>query len=357
MISTFKGASLIPKSPKGSLAVEMPILQEYEWPVVSLRSSFDENLQEFLEKDKEQQHKYLAVQKQNHEEHGKFINECLSQIYAYIYGYPNNPCYMTTNDELEIKIQRSKILLERELIQWLNIPAIPKGLNQSSAAQYLVELINENTGVFHSLYDFVATKASKRALLTFLFTETVRTEVVDDEVSFMIVGLQGPLKRAASANLWDECGRGSFSEFHTYWLRMLLEQLGAWDQFKAYREEEMPWFAMIVSNAFNLLLTRPGFKYAAYGHFVVGESWVPPHFIKTIEGMKRVGYNHPNELIYFDKHVTIDPHHTQDLIDGIAHQRPVLSSNAIDQILLGAHEMVAAGTAQYQRMLTYLSSL
>lgn len=357
MISTVPGASLIPKVPSASLSVEVPSLQSYDWPVVKRFEKFSESLEEFLLLDQNAQRQRLAESRKDSEEHGRFINECLSQIYVYAYGYPNGACYLTTDDELEIKLQQAKILLERELIQWLDLPSIPQGLNQFEAAQYLADFINQNTGVFHELYDFVATKASKKAILTFLFTETVRTEVVDDEVSFMTVGLQGPLKRTSSSNLWDECGRGKFSEFHTYWLRMLLERLQAWGQFRRYREEEMPWFAILISNAFNVLLTRPGYKYAAYGHFVVGESWVPPHFLRILEGMKRVGFCHPDEVIYFEKHVDIDTYHTQDLLDGIAHQKPELTQEEVDQILLGAHEMVAASTVQYKRMLSYLSSL
>lgn len=357
MISTVPGASLIPKAPSKSPSVEVPSLQSYEWPIGKRFEKFSESLEGFLQLDQDDQRQRLSESRDDPEEHGRFINECLSQIYAYAYGYSNGACYLSTDDDLEIKLQLAKILLERELIKWLDLPSVPKGLNQFEAAQYLADLINQNTGVFHEFYDFIATKASKKAVLTFLFTETVRTEVVDDEVSLMTVGLQGPLKRASSSNLWDECGRGKFTDFHTYWLRMLLDQLQAWEQFLHYREEEMPWFAMVTSNAFNILLTRPGYKYAAYGHFVVGESWVPPHFLRILEAMKRVGFCHPDELIYFEKHVAIDTYHTQDLLDGIAHQKPELTQEEVNQVLLGAHEMIAASTAQYSHMLAYLSSL
>jgi hypothetical protein len=357
MISTVPGASLIPTTPKALFNPKVPNLQSYDWPASKNFSELTESLEKFLTLSKLDQIKQLSESKKNLEEHGKFVNECLTQIYAYIYGYPNGISYLAIDDELEIKLQQAKILLEKELIQWLNIPSIPQKLNQLEAAEYLAEFIHQNTGVFHELYDFIATKASKKAVLTFLFTETVRTEVVDDEVAFMTVGLQGPLKRVSTSNLWDECGKGEFTEFHTYWLRMLLEQLQAWSQFSDYREKEMPWFTTLVSNAFNVLLTRPGYKYAAYGHFSVGESWVPPHFLRILEAMKRVGFSHSDEVIYFEKHVNIDTYHTQDLLDGIAHQKPELTQREIDQILFGAHQMVAASTMQYKRMLSYLSSL
>lgn len=341
----------------GQLNQEIPKLQKYGWPVVKKFEKLNQFLQEFLSLDIDAQRQLLADSREDAEEHGKYVNEYLGQIYAYVYGYPNSPCYVTTNDDLEIKLQQAKILLERELMNWLKLSHVPQGLDQLEAAQYLNDVIVNNTGLYHELYDYIATKASKTAVLTFLFTETVRTEVVDDEVSFMTIGLQGPLKRSSISNCWDECGRGDFTEFHTYWLRMLLEQTQTWKQFLNYRETAMPWFAGLTSNAFNMLLTRPGYNLAAYGNFIIGESWVLPHFSRILDGMKRVGLDHEDTTIYFEKHVKIDPYHTKDLLDGFAYQEPKLTQAEVDQVLLGSQVMIAAATAQYDRMLPYLSSL
>jgi hypothetical protein len=339
----------------GPLSQEIPKLQSYEWPIAKKFEEFNESLNEFLGLDLDARHHRLAELRKDSEEHGKYINECLGQIYAYVYGYPNGPCYLTTDDDLEIKLQQAKILLERELMNWLELPPIPQKLGQFEAAQYLSEVIDNNTGVHHELFDYIATKASKVAILTFLFTETIRTEVVDDEVSFMTIGMQGPLKRSSASNLWDECGRGKLRDFHTYWLRMLLEETNTWEQFVNYRET-MPWFVELTSNAFNMLLTRPGQKFAAYGFFILGESWVQPHFSKILDGMKRVGFDHEDDTIYFEKHANIDPYHTKELLDGFAYQKPQLTQAEVDQVLLGAQVMLTAATAQYNRMLPYLAS-
>jgi len=336
---------------------ELPNLQRYDWPVVNQFEGLEEPLNAFLDLDLTAQRHLLSDIRKESVQHGRYIQECLGEIYPYIYGYPNSPCYITTNDELEIKLQQAKILLERELIDWLNLSPIPKGLTQVEAANYLSEVINDNTGVYHELFEFIASKASKAAITTFLHTETIRTEVVDDEVALMTVGLQGPLKESSAANLWDECGRGQLAEFHTYWLRMLLEQTNTWEQFADYRKTDLPWFAEITSNSFNTLLTRPGYKLAAYGFFIIGESWVPPHFSKIIEGMRRVGLDHENNTIYFTSHVRVDPYHTKALLQGFAYQEPKLTQAEVDQVLLGAQIAIASGTAQYERMLPYLASL
>lgn len=336
---------------------KLPELHQYDWPVSHKFSEFNSFIKELLSLDLDAQRNHLLLSGQNSEKHGQDINEALGQIYDYVYGYKNSPCYMITNDDLEIKLQQIKILLERELIEWLKIPSFPQGLDQLEAGEYLNQLIENNTGLYHKLYDYIATKASKKAVLTFLHTETVRTEVVDDEVCFMTIGLQGPLKKSSISNCWDECGNGDFTKFHTYWLRMLLEKTQTWEYFANYREQEMPWFAKLTSNSYNVLLTRPGYKYAGYGDFIMGESWVPPHFASILEGMKRVGFDHEDETIYFEKHVKIDPFHTKELIDGLAYQEPKLTPDEVNQFLFGAHVMIAAATAQYDRMLPYLSSL
>ncbi|MCP2727600.1 iron-containing redox enzyme family protein [Symplocastrum sp. BBK-W-15] len=146
------------------------------------------------------------------------------------------------------------------------------------------------------------------------------------------------------------------TEFHTYWLRMLLEQTNTWKQFISYRETA-PWFGKLTSNTFNLLLTRPGYKFAAYGQFTISESWVLPHFSRILEGMKRVGLDCKNNTIYFEKHLTIDPYHTRDLLDALACQEPKLSQAEINQVLFGTQMAIVAAKAQYDRMIIYLSSL
>ncbi|VVM20018.1 hypothetical protein BSPWISOXPB_5494 [uncultured Gammaproteobacteria bacterium] len=49
---------------------------------------------------------------------------------------------------------------------------------------------------------------TKNEWVEFLLLETIRNEVVDDEVAMMIPGLQHSMKQVMSSNLWDECGNG-----------------------------------------------------------------------------------------------------------------------------------------------------
>ena len=333
-------------------------LQDRSLPPVNKFQGFSGLIKDFLYLDVTQQYEILAKSRDNFEEHGKFIHESLGLIYAYVLGYEDSPCYITTNEELEIKLQQLKIVLERELMNyWLDIPVIPQQLNQVEAVDYLNKKILDNSGVYHELFDYIATKASKTSVITFLQNEVIRNEVVDDEVALLVKGLQGLLKKVVASNLWDECGRGKLNDFHTYWLRMLLEELNGWNQLSDYRKLTSPWYAKITSNSFNMLLTRPGYKYMAYGAFLIFESWVHPHFERIIAGLKRVGIDQEDLSIYFTAHLAIDQYHTRELLAGIANQEPRLNQAEVDQILLGSHLAIAAGTAQYGRMLSYLSTL
>lgn len=335
-----------------------PELQHYFWPPVNKFERLSKAFNEFLNLEIHSQKLLLFDLRNEKEEHGKFLHKSLGIIYSYILGYEDSPCYIQTDDRLEIKLQQAKIILEREFINhWLTIPSIPQNLNQAEAVEYLQEIIHCNSGVYHTLFDYIATTASTASIWTFLQNEVIRNEVIDDEVAWLVNGLQGLLKKVAVSNLWDECGRGKLRDFHTYWLRMLLEEANGWNQLADYRKTASPWFAKITSNSFNMLLTRPGYKFMAYGCFLIFESWVKPHFERIIAGLNRSGIANEMLSIYFTAHLKIDPYHTHDLLEGIAYQEPRLSQAEVDQILLGAHLAIAASTAQYNRMLSYISSI
>lgn len=338
--------------------LKSPKLQSRYWPSVNKFESFNESFLNFINLELNEQHQLLFNMRGAIEEYGKAIHEYLAVIYSYMLGYEDSPCYLKTDDELEIKLQRAKILLERELMNhWLTVPVIPQQLNQAEAAEYLSKKIHDNSGVYHELFDYIATKASKAAIWTCLQHEVIRNEVVDDEVAWLASGLQGLLKKVAVSNLWDECGHGKLHDFHTYWLRMLLEESNGWGQLAEYRKSDTPWFSKITSNTFNMLLTRPGYKFMAYGYFSITESWVKPHFQKILAGMQRVEINNENLSMYFTAHLKIDPYHAKELVEGIAYQEPRLNQAEVNQILIGAHLAIAAGTVQYNRMLSYFSSI
>ena len=334
-------------------------LQDRYWPPVEVFSGVSRGLARFLELPIVRQREYLAAKRGDREEHGSILHCNLAEIYAYLFGYQDSPCGVPTDDDLEIKLQRAKIVLERELLDmWLEPAPVPGGAaTQEAAASRLSHLVAQNTGVTHDLFDFLAEEATPRAIETFIRCEVIRNEVVDDEVSMLVTGLQGQLKAVAAANLWDECGRGRVARFHTFWLRRLLEQTGGWEQLLAYRSHQFPWFARITSNLNAMLLTRPSYKLMAYGCFLVFESWVEPHFRRILRAMDRVGIEHEDVRLYFTAHVRIDPRHSHQLLDGVRNQRPALSPDELTQILTGAHLAVAAGTAQFDRMLPYVRSL
>jgi hypothetical protein len=330
-------------------------LLKYSWPPVAIYTRNEEFLN-FIELLPNEQKSYLELLRKNTEDHGRFIHRSLSIIYAYCFGYKDSALYLKTDDDLESKIILAKFQLEREMLdQWLIPPEPPKGLNQEEACAYVTELIKINSGIYHPFFNYLETKISANKMIEFLQFETVRNEVVDDEVALIIVGLQGQMKNVMSSNLWDECGNGEITSFHTYWLRRLINSLDIADSFCNFRDEKLPWFTSITSNSFNMMATRSGYKYRAYGSFLITESWVKPHFDKILNGLKRLDLLNEDINIYFKKHCVIDPCHTEQIKQAFTYQQPRLDPEEVNEVLWGAHTAVIAGTKLYDLSIKYFT--
>lgn len=332
-------------------AFESPTLQYRPWPCVPKFNGFSPELSEFLKLSRSGQKQRLDRLQLNREAHCEFVNQSLACIYAYRVGYVDSPCYLGANDNLEIQLEQAKIILERELLDFLGVSAGWDVSSQQDLVLCLQQFVANNRGVEHPLFDFLEREAEVESFYTFLLNEVIRNEIVDDEVAWLVAGQQGLMKEATSINLYDECGRGKQCHFHTYWLRILLDSLDGWDDLLNYRSGPRPWYAGITSNVFAMLLTRSPFKWAAYGHFLITESWVAPHFERIQRGMERVGLKRGDNDIYFSAHVLLDPTHTEELILGLSHQVPELTAGECSQIHWGAHLAVAGAVAQYDRML------
>lgn len=302
-----------------------------------------------------------AVSRADPEEHLRTVNGLLGEVYAYTLGYRDGPYTDAPDPRAESAILRLKIQLEDELLWALrrDRPAAPSGRlagpspdGQAAVAGYLAGLAADNRAVAHPLFGYLRDHATVDEMRTFLWSEAIRNEYVDDEVALLAVGLQGRQKLTVAANLWDECGRGRLANFHTYWLRRLIAAgPGGWEGFGEYRAAGHPWFAGITSNVFMLLLTRPALRMAAYGTFLLNESWVDPHFEAILAGLSRLGITDDDTLIYFKAHVTIDPRHTAELIDGVRGQVPELTPPQLEKIVFGAHLAETAACLAYDRWL------
>lgn len=340
------------------LDLSAPALQDQEWPPINPFGGFTTPFARFLKLSRRVQRRELQDLRGDREAHGRFVNEGLGVVNAYQYGYPDSPLFLATDDRLEVRLHRAKLLLERELMEcWLPRRSVAPISDQRTAADYLRRLTATNPAVGHPLYDWLASAADPAALLTFLDDEVIRNEVVDDEVARLVCGHQGTLKSMAGVNLADELGRGKLENAHTYWLRIYLDQTEGWDRLRRYRAQERPWFTSLMSNVFNMTLTRPGLKFVAYGHFLVTESLVCPHFERLITGMQRLGLCPGDAALYFTAHAKLDPYHAEELISGLVNQRPELAPMQVQQILLGAEWALAGATEQYRRVFEHLVSL
>ncbi|CDG85685.1 iron-containing redox enzyme family protein [Janthinobacterium agaricidamnosum] len=337
-----------------SITSDSPALQAYQWPPVPAFTALQPDLRAFLELDLLGQTACINHVERRSSERGELLNNYLGTIYSYHYGYADSPCFLRNDIELESRLARAKLVLEEDLVNhWLPVTPIPQFDDQQAAANYLREYVDANAALHHPLFDYLRDEAEPAALMEFLRLETCRNEIVDDEIALLLCGLQGNMKKAIASNLWDECGNGSLEKFHTYWLRRLVEQLQDWEQLPQYRASSKPWFSSIISNTFNALVTRPAYKCRAYGMFLTTEARVAPHFSAIMGGLRRTGLDHRDIAVYFDTHMRIDPHHTDELLTAFSHQEPALNPVQVAEVVRGAHFAVAAGMAQYGRVLAY----
>lgn len=339
------------------LAKQTPYLQKNEWPPVC-DYDVNEDFLFFANLSFEDQVGYLKKLRESWEEYSFVINDFLGVVSGYFFGYKDSPLFMKLDDDYEVAILRAKIVLEREAKDhWLALPPSESIQSTSHAIQRLEEISENNSALLHPLFPYLRDHASAEALKIFLWNEVIRNEVVDDEVAMLSVGMQGLMKVCTVSNLWDELGHCTLKNFHTYWLRRLIHGLGGIEDFIEYRANSRPWFTKITTNIFNILLSRPGLKFMKYGWFLTNEGWVEPHFRDIVQGMNRVGLLDEDIQIYFTAHMSIDPIHTSELIDGIRMQVPELTSTELSQVVDGANMAVAAATTQYDYVLHYLQKI
>jgi hypothetical protein len=334
-----------------------PPLYRHYWPPVEAHPGANPELENFIHTPADEQKQRLVELRANPERHSRVLHDYLGCLYSDTFGYRDSPVAAVVDDRTELARFGARLQLENELFgHWFEPEPLPPVRDQVYVADYLDELAADNPGVDHPLFAYLRDDASREQIELFLQCDLIRNEIVDDEVALLVVGLQGMQKAVAAANLWDECGRGRLENFHTYWLRRLLEASDGWQRLHEYRRRH-PWFAKITSNLNAALLTRPGRKQMAYGTFLVFESWVEPHFRAILEGMGRVGLTSDDLTIYFAAHVAIDPRHSRELSDALRVQEPQLGERDLHDLTYGAHLAVNAGVRQFDRMLAHLSSL
>ncbi len=322
------------------------------WPPVETMANLPLEMEELMLENYDNIIPKLKSITNNKAEYDKAIMDILGVIYSLFFNYKDSPNCLIEPKNIH-NVFKLKAILEDMMVNEIISPTIPddESIYESvdSCCEYLNDLANNNSGLNHSFFDYTKDKMDKPQWEEFLLMETIRNEVVDDEVAMMIPGLQHSMKQVMSSNLWDECGNGNIDKFHTTWLRRLLKSLNKEQEIIRYRLNK-PWFVSLTSNSLNSFLTSIGKVYQAYGHFLITEGWVAPHFSKMLVGMDRVGLTSNDVQIYFTAHKTIDPFHTAEMLSGIKQMQPKLSSQQLRGIVEGACQAISAGSLMYDKL-------
>lgn len=324
------------------------------WPPVPTFTELEKQFANFLQLSIEEQINYLDKYCFSNESI-EIIQLFLSNIFSYYYGYKDSCIYHNINLETESSLYQAKcVLVDYYINSWLNIPY--KTINKHLALKQLRTMIASNSGINHDFFDYIETEMPQDAFIEFLKLEVCRNEIVDDEVALLTVGLQGSMKSVIASNLWDECGNGKLHKFHTYWLRQLLCHMNIYDDLIEYRKVDRPWFSNITSNTLNSLLTTPAYKMRAYGCFLTTEAWVNQHFIKILNGLKRVNLFDENITIYFNAHIGIDIRHTEEIYTALDSHLPYLSDFEMSEIIYGSKIAEKSSTLSYDLSLKYFKN-
>lgn len=338
------------------IEIEADELQSSAWPRVYPFRAFPEGLNGFLLLPLQEQVQFLVTLRSDPERHGKFLQEGLACLYAYVLGYADSPIYLLTPDALERRLQAAKITLEREMLDhWLRPQAPPDLGDAQETALYLQELMRDNRGVSHPFFSFVRDRMSPESLLEFLRFEAVSHEAADDETAFTVVGLQGLMRKAIAANLCEPSRPGGLS-LRLNGVRRLLSEIESEMDLKVQRESETPWFCKTISNAYRMLATRPGWKFRAYGAHLLQESWAGPHFQSILKGLTRNGHVHRDLAASAASQERIRRFRLEDMLAALIHQRPRLSSDELWEVSWGAHIAIASASKLYNQVLNHFQS-
>ncbi len=332
---------------------------EMNWPLVAKNSKrLPDELLSFINLNHSEQIESLRLYQEYQREEGiNKINRLLGSIYSILYGYDDAKYELSILNEYEVRLLSSKAILENQLIHVFTDKEVTKvqdlGHKQDLLTQ-MKQIIKDNAGIKHSLFDLIETDVNLESIKKFLILETIRNEVVDDEVAFLFAGVCGSMKEAVSKNLWDEVGRGDRLGWHTYWLKELVYDISSPEELIEYRTSERPDCSITTSNIFNCFLTKFGYKYFAYGCFMLYESWVEPHFLQILKGMERNGLSSELSTRYFVKHCEIDPFHYMDLLTAIETDMDKLSIEDLRSIVIGMRVALNAAIFQYKGIYEYL---
>lgn len=220
--------------------------------------------------------------------HGQFLHQGLRTVYWYLYDNNECLCPQERDTVLETRMLYTKAILEQDLItRWLPARRIPLCGSDTDVAQYFNTLAVSNAALDHAFYKWLATTASRTALMTYLGYETRCAELDYTIMDATTHKWLGEASKPSNAT-YDVCrrclgfGGGTVILPHA-------SHSGTSDLVRAHSPDERPWFVDIASNILRMTVTRPGFGRAACGHYMMTEALASAHCEMVLNGARRVG--------------------------------------------------------------------
>lgn len=164
------------------------------WPPVKASRGLSSEIKKLMSDDKmnilDELHRISSSKNKSFEE---VLMTLLSEIYSLFFHYKDSPIH--AEGEIDISnVYKVKVVLEKKMKDKLfqNDNKLNNDIYESVDVchDFLFELSNCNSGLEHSFFDYVEKEMPRDQWIEFLLMETIRNEVVDDEVAMMIPGLQ-----------------------------------------------------------------------------------------------------------------------------------------------------------------------
>ena len=215
-------------------------------------------------------------------------------------------------------------------------------------------LVHAGPGQGDSLFEWLATSASRDAMTWFLRQEVAGEAGFDDLVALTQVKMPVRAKLELARNYWDEMGQGQASAMHGPMLAALADELGVRDgAHLGNRGDEVVWESLALGNLMLGLAMHRRHAYRSVGALGAIELTAPGRAEKVNEGLRRLGLGGEARR-YYALHATLDVKHSRawnaEVIRPLVEGNPALAT----PIAEGALARLAAGArcfSTYRRVL------
>ena len=222
--------------------------------------------------------------------------------------------------------------------------------NTEHFVRWFEALATEGPGQGHTLFDWLAQRATLVQMRWFLTQEAAGEAGFEDLVAYAQVKLPARPKLECARNFWDEMGHGKQSAMHGQMLDNMVHALGLQPDI-----DSTVWESLALANTMVGLATTRRYAYHALGALGVIELTAPARVKQVSAGMRRLGLD-GRVRAYFDLHAALDVSHARAWIREVIQPLVDADAGCAQAIAEGALMRLTCGERCFDRYATELRS-